>query len=163
MLTLFESLNLNSDRSISVCLNFKKQRSTLQLRNGSKTLVLNSVHHSSRVSTKIITIFKPPSDTGSYETYARSDTGEYCAYDQRHNQAARKMHQILRRIKMLKIAAVMQAPLLIVMVVMLFGYPELLFGDPCLSVNATTTLMNSTMNSTMMNSTTIVSNTTLGK
>ena len=111
---------------------------------------------------------RPPSDTGSYETYARSDTGEYCEYDQRHNQAARKMHQILYRIKMLKIAAVMQAPVIIAMAVMLFGYPKLLFGDPCPSVNTTTTLMNSTlmnstMNSTMMNSTAIVSNTTLGK
>ena len=104
---------------------------------------------------------RPPSDTGSYETYARSDTGEYCEYDQRHNQAARKMHQILYRIKMLKIAAVMQAPLLIVMVVMLFGYPELLFGDPCLSVNAATPMMNAT--TTTMNSTAIASNTTLGK
>ena len=52
--------------------------------------------------------------------------------------------KILHRIKLLKIAAVMQAPLIIVMVVMLFGYPKLLFGDPCLSVNLTTTLMNST-------------------
>ena len=104
---------------------------------------------------------RPPSDTGSYETYARSDTGEYFEYDQRHNQAARKMHQILHRIKMLKIAAVMQAPVIIAMAVMLFGYPKLLFGDPCPSVNATTTMMNAT--TTTMNSTAIVSNTTLGK
>ena len=100
-----------------------------------------------------MTIFKSPpsppppspSETGSYETYARSDNGSYFEYDQRHNQAARKMHQILHRIKMLKIAAVMQAPLIIVMVVMLFGYPELIFGNPCLNVNATTMVMNTTI------------------
>ena len=55
---------------------------------------------------------------------------------------------MLRRIKMLKIAAVMQAPVIIVMVVMVvmfFGYPELTFGDPCLNVNRTTTSVNSTV------------------
>ena len=99
----------------------------------------------------------PPSDTGSYKTYVRSDNGSYCEYDRRHNEAARKMHQILRRIKMLKIAAVVQAPLIIAMAVMFIGYPELTFGDPCLNFNRTTTL-----NATVL-PTTPVTTTTLGK
>lgn len=65
------------------------------------------------------------------------------------------MHEILHRIKILKIAAVMQAPLIIAMVVMIFGYPQLIFGDPCLKVNTTTTLVNSTILPTTSATTTL--------
>ena len=86
----------------------------------------------------------PPSDTGSYETYARSDNGEYMVYDKRHNQTARRMHQMVKRIKMMKIVAILLAPLNATLAILLFRYPHLMFGAPCLQVNSTTTLVNAT-------------------
>ena len=68
-----------------------------------------------------------PSDTGSYQTYARS-SDSYTEYDRQHNQSVRRMLQIVRRVKYLKIVAIVELPLIIIMAAILFRYPHLIFN-----------------------------------
>lgn len=54
----------------------------------------------------------------------------------------------MRRVKIMKVAAVVQAPLIVIMAVMIFGYPHLLFGNPVCPMTNVTTLVNTTTNRT---------------